>query len=79
MTRKQKHRKVARKIKGVKLWENILEKGRQNCDNLLFNFLNLKVGGNEKNGGSGRSQMLDNGLGPWRSRFIFKLNMQFLR
>ena len=39
----------------------------------------LKVGGNEKNGGSGRSQMLDNGLGPWRSRFIFNLNMQFLR
>ncbi len=23
--------------------------------------------------------MLDNGLGPWRSRFIFNLNMQFLR
>ncbi len=39
----------------------------------------LKVGENEKNGGSGRSQMLDNGLGPWRSRFIFHLNMQFLR
>ncbi len=38
----------------------------------------LKVGGNEKNGGSGRSQMLDNGLGPWRLRFIFNLNMQFL-
>jgi hypothetical protein len=38
----------------------------------------LKVGGNEKNGGSGRSQMLDNGLGPWRSRFIFNLNVQFL-
>ncbi len=38
----------------------------------------LKVGGNEKNGGSGRSQMLDNGLGPWRSRFFFSLNMQFL-
>ncbi len=38
----------------------------------------LKVGGNEKNGGSGRSQMLDNGLGPWRSRSIFNLNMQFL-
>jgi hypothetical protein len=38
----------------------------------------LKVGGNEKNEGSGRSQMLDNGLGPWRSRFIFNLNMQFL-
>jgi hypothetical protein len=38
----------------------------------------LKVGGNEKNGGSGRRQMLDNGLGPWRSRFIFILNMKFL-
>ncbi len=41
--------------------------------------INLKVGGNEKNGGLGRSQMLDNGLGPWQSRFIFSLNMQFLR
>ncbi len=40
--------------------------------------LNLKVGGNEKKGGSGRSKMLDNGLGPWRSRFIFNLNLQFL-
>ncbi len=38
----------------------------------------LKVGGNEEQCGSGRSQMLDNGLGPWRSRFIFNLNMQFL-
>ncbi len=38
----------------------------------------LKVGGNEKQCGSGRSQILDNGLGPWRSRFIFNLNMQFL-
>jgi hypothetical protein len=37
----------------------------------------LKVGGNEKNGRSGRSQMLDNGLGPWQSRFVFNLNMQF--
>ncbi len=42
------------------------------------NIPGLKVGGNEKNGGSGRSQMLDNGLGPWRSRFIFNLNKQFL-
>jgi hypothetical protein len=41
-------------------------------------FYPLKVGGNEKNGGSGRRQMLDNGLGPWRSRFIFNLKMQFL-
>jgi hypothetical protein len=46
---------------------------RGNCP-----FSNLKVGGNEKNEGSGRSQMLDNGLGPWRSRFVFNLNMQFL-
>ncbi len=38
----------------------------------------LKVGGNEKQCGSGRSQMLDNSLGPWRWRFIFNLNMQFL-
>ena len=47
-------------------------------DMTLSNQSDLKVGGNEKNGGSGRSQMLDNGLGPWRSRFIFNLNMQFL-
>jgi hypothetical protein len=38
----------------------------------------LKVDGNEKNGGSGRSQMIDNGLGPWRSRFVYNLNMQLL-
>jgi hypothetical protein len=38
----------------------------------------LKVGGNEKQWGSGRSQMLGNGLGPWRSRFIYNLNMQLL-
>jgi hypothetical protein len=38
----------------------------------------LKVGGNEKQCGLGRRQMLGNGLGPWRSRFIFNLNMQFL-
>ncbi len=38
----------------------------------------LKVGGNEKQCGSGRSQILGNGLGPWRSTFIFNLNMQFL-
>jgi hypothetical protein len=37
----------------------------------------LKVGGYEKQCGSGRSQMLGNGLEPWRSRFIFNLNMQF--
>jgi hypothetical protein len=40
--------------------------------------LNLKVGGNEKQCGLGRRQMLGNGLGLWRSRFIFNLNMQFL-
>jgi hypothetical protein len=38
----------------------------------------LKVVGNEKIGGSGKSQMLGYGSGPWRSRFIFCLNMQFL-
>ncbi len=38
----------------------------------------LKVVGNEKNGGSRRTQMLGNGIGPWRSRFIYNLNMQFL-
>ncbi len=29
----------------------------------------LKVGGNEKQWGSGRSQMLGSGLEPWRSRY----------
>jgi hypothetical protein len=38
----------------------------------------LKVGGNEKQWGSGRSQMLGNGLGPWRSRFIYNFNTQLL-
>jgi hypothetical protein len=38
----------------------------------------LKVGGNEKQQGSGRSQMLGNGLGPWRLRFIYNLNTQLL-
>ncbi len=37
----------------------------------------LKVVGNEKNWGSGRSQMLGYGVGPWRSMFIYNLNMQF--
>ncbi len=41
-------------------------------------FLVLKVGGNEKQWGSRRSQMLGNGLGPWRSRFIYNLNTQLL-
>ncbi len=35
----------------------------------------LKVVGNEKNGGSGKSQMLRYGAGPWM--FIYNLNMQF--
>ncbi len=45
---------------------------------LEYGLIDLKIGGNEKQCGSGRSQMLDNGLGPWRWRFIFNLNMQFL-
>jgi hypothetical protein len=45
---------------------------------VLCAFLILKVGGNEKQWGSGRSQMLGNGLGPWRSRFIYNLNTQLL-
>jgi uncharacterized protein YgfB (UPF0149 family) len=40
--------------------------------------ISLKVGGNEKQWGSGRSQMLGNGLGPWRSRFVYNLNTQLL-
>jgi hypothetical protein len=40
--------------------------------------LPLKVGGNEKQWESGRSQMLGNSLGPWRSRFIYNLNIHFL-
>ncbi len=38
----------------------------------------LKVAGNEKQWGSGRSQLLGNRLGPWRSRFIYNLNTQLL-
>jgi hypothetical protein len=38
----------------------------------------LKVVGNEKQWGSGRRQMLGNGLRLWRSRFIYNLNTQFL-
>jgi hypothetical protein len=38
----------------------------------------LTVGGNEKQWWSGRSQMLGNGLGPWRSRFIYNLNTLLL-
>jgi hypothetical protein len=38
----------------------------------------LTVVANEKNGGSGRSQMLGYGARPWRTRFIYNLNMQFL-
>ncbi len=34
----------------------------------------LKVVGNEKEGGSGRLQMIGIGLGPRRSRFVFLLN-----
>ncbi len=49
---------------------NPLQTGRHN------NF-HLKVVGNEKQWGSGRRQMLGSGLGPWRSRFIYNLNMQF--
>ncbi len=37
----------------------------------------LKVVGNEKNGGPGRSQMLRYGAGPWPSMFVYNLNMQF--
>jgi hypothetical protein len=62
------------------IWKKFRAK-YQNCMSVklfLTTELTLKVGGNEKNGGSGRSQMLDNGLGPWRSRFIFNLNVQFL-
>ncbi len=35
---------------------------------------NLKVVGNEKEGGSGRWQMIVIGPGPRRSRFVFLLN-----
>jgi len=38
----------------------------------------LKVSGNEKQWGSGRSQMLGNGLVPGRLRFIYNLNTELL-
>ncbi len=37
----------------------------------------LKIVGNEKQGCSGRGQMLGNSLGPWQSRIICHYNMQF--
>jgi hypothetical protein len=61
-----------RKKSAVEFYQAFTKKTKQGLNHCL------KVGGNEKNGGSGRSQMLDNGLGPWRSRFIFNLNVQFL-
>ncbi len=47
-------------------------------ENYFAVFSSLKVVGNEKQWGSGRSQRLGNGLGPWRSRFIYNLNTQLL-
>ncbi len=38
----------------------------------------FKASWNEKQWGSGRSQMLGNGLGPWGSRFIYNFNTQLL-
>jgi hypothetical protein len=38
----------------------------------------LKVVGNEKNGRSGRSQMVRYDAGQWQSRFMYNLNMQCL-
>jgi hypothetical protein len=67
-----KSREVPYSLRGRKHY--IYSKFRILCSTLFT----LKVGGNEKNGGSGRSQMLDNGLRPWRSRFFFNLNMKFL-
>jgi hypothetical protein len=40
-------------------------------------FHSLKVDGNEKLGGLRFLQLLGIGLGPWRSMFIFILNMPF--
>jgi hypothetical protein len=37
----------------------------------------LKVDSDEKLGGSGRRQMSGNGLGPWRSIFMYILNLSF--
>ncbi len=45
---------------------------------ILKHWVLFNVGGNEKQWGSGRSQMLGNGLGPWRSRFIYNLNTKLL-
>jgi hypothetical protein len=55
-----------------------LQADHEQKENCFFTVV-LKVGGNEKNGGPGRRQMLGNGLGPWRSMLIYNLNMQFLR
>jgi hypothetical protein len=54
-------------------WDAVLT-----TENNFWSFLLLlKVVGNEKNGGSGRSLMLQYGAGPWRLMFIYNLNMQF--
>ncbi len=45
----------------------------QYCWNLSHETVPLKVDGNKKQWGPGRRQMLGNGLGPWRSRFIFSI------
>jgi hypothetical protein len=56
---------------------NIDKDNRRNL-NHEYGILFLKVGGNEKQWESGRSQMLGNGLGPWRSRFIYNLKTELL-
>ncbi len=76
----------------IRILLSLCKNSKKNLDSYyfltLFDFLSLKndvnvpsksiKGGNEKQCGLGRRQMLGNGLGPWRSRFIFNLNMQFL-
>jgi hypothetical protein len=46
---------------------------------IFCNIKPLKVDGNKKQWGPGRRQMLGNGLGLWRSRFIFNLNIEEIR
>jgi hypothetical protein len=45
--------------------------------NLMMAIVDLKVDGNEKEGGLNFLQLLGISLGPWRSMSIFVLNMPF--
>ncbi len=69
MKNKQKEWHPATKPLKKKIWEGSVG---------LSSFLWLKGRWKREQWGSGRSQMLGNGLGLWQSRFIYNLNTQLL-